>query len=150
MMSSGLIEVVNISGIYIYVNHPIIRSHSLSLSHIVLSPQSRWWPSWSILLCFFRLPTFVLSLRLSFHPFPIRAINTTEESSSLETLKRIYKEGWKRWKGKRSAESWHKHQKCIKIERASRKDASSASSNSVSWQYMASSILQIEKVITVP
>ena len=41
MMSSGLIEVVNISGIYIYVNHPIIRSHSLSLSHIVLSPQSR-------------------------------------------------------------------------------------------------------------
>ena len=41
MMSSALIEVVNISGIYIYVNHPIIRSHSLSLSHIVLSPQSR-------------------------------------------------------------------------------------------------------------
>ena len=30
-MSSALIE-VNISGIYIYVNHPIIRSHNLSLS----------------------------------------------------------------------------------------------------------------------
>ena len=41
MMSSGLIEVVNISGIYIYVNHPIIRSDNISLSHIVLSPQSR-------------------------------------------------------------------------------------------------------------